>query len=451
VDGAGEVSDEQALLEAIRAAPDDDAPRLVYADLLTSRGDPRGEFIALQCRLAASPDDEARRKLRIAENALLKAHGQQWAASLVAVTPPRTAFGVGFQVPVKYEFRRGFIETMTLPLEALEVLEPLFEAAPLLRALRFDATAFVLDPENLPAPPSLSGRLTSPLLARLRELELRLPGAGNAAALELAACTHLENLEVLTLHLTSLGDFTLFSGAPETHVLTAVGARALAGSPHLAKLRRLDLAQNWLDAEAVKAVVSSAWQLEHLDLANNPIDDAAVMALARAPQLSRLEHLGLAFATLTATGLDALARSKTLTALRSLDLEGCALGGTVLARFLERLALPSLTTLRLERTGLGDAGALALAQAPVSRQFTSLSLGHNRITRKGIEALAGSESLRGLERLLLNDPYQGKKDTLALLTASPTLANCRIWVKGRLLARPKPPKPASTRKKKAPP
>lgn len=36
------------MLAAIEAAPDEDGPRLVYADWLQQRGDPRGEFIALQ-------------------------------------------------------------------------------------------------------------------------------------------------------------------------------------------------------------------------------------------------------------------------------------------------------------------------------------------------------------------------------------------------------------------
>jgi uncharacterized protein (TIGR02996 family) len=39
---------EEALLAAIYDAPDDDAPRRVFADLLTERGDPRGEFITRQ-------------------------------------------------------------------------------------------------------------------------------------------------------------------------------------------------------------------------------------------------------------------------------------------------------------------------------------------------------------------------------------------------------------------
>ena len=40
---------EEELLAAVFAAPDDDAPRRVYADWLLERGDPRGEFIQLQC------------------------------------------------------------------------------------------------------------------------------------------------------------------------------------------------------------------------------------------------------------------------------------------------------------------------------------------------------------------------------------------------------------------
>jgi uncharacterized protein (TIGR02996 family) len=46
----------QAFLEAICAAPDDDAPRLVYADWLEEHGDPeRAEFIRAQIELAKPP------------------------------------------------------------------------------------------------------------------------------------------------------------------------------------------------------------------------------------------------------------------------------------------------------------------------------------------------------------------------------------------------------------
>jgi uncharacterized protein (TIGR02996 family) len=47
------MSDESAFLASIIAAPDDDAPRLVYADLLEENGDPgRAEFIRVGCELA---------------------------------------------------------------------------------------------------------------------------------------------------------------------------------------------------------------------------------------------------------------------------------------------------------------------------------------------------------------------------------------------------------------
>ena len=50
-------SDEQALLAAVCAAPDDDLPRLVYADWLDEHGEPeRAEFIRIGCELARMPE-----------------------------------------------------------------------------------------------------------------------------------------------------------------------------------------------------------------------------------------------------------------------------------------------------------------------------------------------------------------------------------------------------------
>jgi uncharacterized protein (TIGR02996 family) len=49
------VTDEAAFIRAIIERPDDDLPRLVMADFLDERGDPRGEFIRLQVELAKLP------------------------------------------------------------------------------------------------------------------------------------------------------------------------------------------------------------------------------------------------------------------------------------------------------------------------------------------------------------------------------------------------------------
>ncbi len=46
-------------LASILADPDDDTPRLQYADWLMERGDPRGEFIRVQCEIARIEGSES--------------------------------------------------------------------------------------------------------------------------------------------------------------------------------------------------------------------------------------------------------------------------------------------------------------------------------------------------------------------------------------------------------
>ena len=78
------MTDREALYRAILDAPDDDAPRLVYADWLDEHGDPdRGEFIRLQCELnqlvigtGEGPDRYTDIRNRCTE--LLSAHHRQW-------------------------------------------------------------------------------------------------------------------------------------------------------------------------------------------------------------------------------------------------------------------------------------------------------------------------------------------------------------------------------------
>ncbi|MGH7227507.1 MAG: TIGR02996 domain-containing protein, partial [Gemmataceae bacterium] len=56
---------ERVFFEAIREAPHDDAPRLIYADWLEEQGGAartaRAHFIRIQCRLAELPEDDPAR------------------------------------------------------------------------------------------------------------------------------------------------------------------------------------------------------------------------------------------------------------------------------------------------------------------------------------------------------------------------------------------------------
>lgn len=102
---------EAQLLGLIRAAPDDDAPRLVYADLLLERGDPRGELLQLQCgpaRLGRTTDPGVLQ--------LLQRHGAAWLGPLASVLTPTDC-----------EFTRGFLSRIRFP-----TIEALLAGAPLL-------------------------------------------------------------------------------------------------------------------------------------------------------------------------------------------------------------------------------------------------------------------------------------------------------------------------------
>jgi uncharacterized protein (TIGR02996 family) len=77
------MTDRDALLSAIREHPDEDTPRLMYADFLDEVGGDanaaRAEFIRIQCELALlSLNDVKRPTLEAREGKLLKKFGQSW-------------------------------------------------------------------------------------------------------------------------------------------------------------------------------------------------------------------------------------------------------------------------------------------------------------------------------------------------------------------------------------
>jgi uncharacterized protein (TIGR02996 family) len=131
-----------ALVAAVVANPDEDTPRLVYADWLQDRGeDDRAEFIRVQCKIArcqwcggggkinsqrACVCKDANYPLRRRERELLRSHGAGWLGDLSdwraeAVGPTGVAWtvmvGTSAQHVIPVEFRRGFVEQVTCSAE----------------------------------------------------------------------------------------------------------------------------------------------------------------------------------------------------------------------------------------------------------------------------------------------------------------------------------------------
>jgi uncharacterized protein (TIGR02996 family) len=91
--------DGAALLAAVRACPDDDLPRLVFADWLDEHGTPDwAEFIRTQVRAAAETDPAVQTALARHANALAR-DGRHWDAAFGAGLPP-------------HSFRRGMPERL---------------------------------------------------------------------------------------------------------------------------------------------------------------------------------------------------------------------------------------------------------------------------------------------------------------------------------------------------
>lgn len=115
------MSDEAALLAAILAHPDEDTPRLMFADWLQEHGQPdRAEFIRLQCDPTAGEAAEN----RAAE--LEERNRVKWLAGLPQF------------VGARWEFRRGFPEHLEISAGFLLDRFEAFARVPWLRFLSID-------------------------------------------------------------------------------------------------------------------------------------------------------------------------------------------------------------------------------------------------------------------------------------------------------------------------
>src|SRR5687767_9906673 len=88
----------EPFLRAIEDAPDDDAPRLVYADWLEEHGDePRAELIRLQVEAARLPDSDPRRaELAGRADQIRNARQPAWLSGLPASFIKGAVFERGF-------------------------------------------------------------------------------------------------------------------------------------------------------------------------------------------------------------------------------------------------------------------------------------------------------------------------------------------------------------------
>lgn len=320
---------ELSLTREVLEHPDDDERRLVLADFLKQRGDPKGELIDLQVRLAQMASQHPDRVMLDFR-----------ARKLIAERGPQIAGAVARRCAA-YEFTRGLITHVTMTAASFaKHFELLLDEHPIdtVRLRPLDST-------------SLEEMARAPGLAKLRRLELQRSGAAADVTLRpLFVSEHLVSLEALRLSQveTDIEDveasFAIIR-APRLHSLEVTGAalhpRALLGlsrNPSPPRLRRLQLSGR-ADVDdlglslglralgcaaafaSLQDVALDGWrglwpvddwlagpnaeQLVRLRLAEGPIADEVAAALSRL-KASALEHIDLSDTYLSRTGLDAL-------------------------------------------------------------------------------------------------------------------------------------------------
>jgi uncharacterized protein (TIGR02996 family) len=342
---SGCVRPDVAFLEAIAEQPEDDLPRLVYADWLEEYGDEaeraRAEFIRLQCRRARlSLEDPELESLLGQEVVLLRAHWNAWTEPLRELVGPGASRQGGiwlwrnpdtltpaeWRSVLRVNFRRGFVER-----------------------LAFTGERFLECAGQIPA--------RTPLL------QLDLWNADPVAD-RLARCRQLEWLTELWFR------------DPHSGPVSEAGMRALAASPWLGRLRSLFLGQNNLGDDGAEALAEAPWLagLHCLNLEGNGLSPFGVAALAQSSLPRRLETLSLEDNLVWHEGVRALLDSPWLEQVRWLNLNRCV---------------------------IGDEGVALLARAERLSRLERLSLDGNNLTERAVRELASSPWLGGLQWIRL--------------------------------------------------
>ena len=176
---------------------------------------------------------------------------------------------------------------------------------------------------------------SSGALARIQRLSLRNNGITDAGAPALAQLAALSHLDL------------------DGNGLTATGIRALAGSPHMANLRTLQLYRNRLGVDGAEAIARShaLSGLRRLGVYATGVRDKGVAALAGA--LTRLESLDAGKISIRDAGMTAISN---LRGLADLDLYKSSIGDRGVRTLAESSDRTRLTTLRLMSNQIGDPG-----------------------------------------------------------------------------------------------
>jgi uncharacterized protein (TIGR02996 family) len=469
------VSDQRALLAAICALPDEDTPRLAYADWLDEHVGAmpakkresvrmRAELIRVQCELARLPPDEEdvdtatrRVELELRQRELQEKRRVWWAKPLNHPPAEHEAL-----VPDPDNFLRGFSDFATGTVsDFLASGEAFFDIGPvhIIRCLNIQGEI-------------ADWFLAQQWLTRARRLEISTniderrggsDGTDIATTEKLFTAQTLANLEDLSLRdwefgppggpvwgctLRSLRNLTLLRGTshgPDSfarlgELLPAkvrlreflLGEmhyfidelRVLADLPQFRHLERLTLGERQLDYASLPPRTPNVFASYY----PAPLRAEGVRAITSAPFWRHLRKFcdAQGYGGFTQEDTEELAAAPPAPNLRSLHLTSGQFGiGGRLAALASSPLLRSVTTLNLSPSQVGDDGVTQLAKSSHLNRLVNLQMNNCDIGPKGVKAIAEAPWAANLVRLgLARNPI--KKAGVDALVSSGALPRLRL-------------------------
>jgi uncharacterized protein (TIGR02996 family) len=413
------MSDQTALFAAIVANPDEDTPRLAYADWLDenlpdtkpspSRGpSARAEYIRVQCELAALPFDQPDYPELLEREEDLA----EWLATFAPEEakpelPEYLDWYDDFDSGDEGGFVRGFPDEMNYseyedePQDNIDRILPALKEAfanSTCRTLRME-DAYGAEIAGVAAAPVVTG-LRGFLIGDLDDNEYEV------AVRAIADSPHVSGLRRLGIEFRTDED----------------SLRRLVKSKHLGSLQAFSL--DFPSSKGLKALGEAKWfrNLRSLRLWMNHRD--ALKAVAELPTMPNLVSLVLnSTMNPTATALRKFAASKSFPRLAKLEFSSTRLTPELVA-ILARGEWP-LRHLKLNGVSVRKAGAEALAGAAFAATLRVLDLSECDVTAGGVQALGASEKLAGLRHLDLSGNPVGAGGLLAL-ARSQSLRGLRV-------------------------
>ncbi len=439
------MSTETGLLRAIRDMPNEDTPRLMYADYLDEEGDPaRAEFIRVQIERSQLPEHDPRRvPLEDREHELLAEHecaflgiGQddqdeltEWEFDRGFVNEvagsPVFMRDAGTDLCAKHPVRRWRVMSgdrgNNLPADLLEAGRRGWFA----RLEAVDLTGWYPDLGEI------SGFLARANFDRLRELDLTGRGPLEPLPEILEHAPFRDQLKVLRCgaagyeggrldppeFIRAMGSVCrLEEFAASATLLTTDDARELLGVPLFESLTSLDLrGNNQIDAPW-DVFRSGDFQLHELNLSGTQLGGTALDRFLSFALLAELRRLHLNNCGTTAANVRELATSRFWAQAEELRMQQ-AMGANevfdeaeapqeAVAPTLDPLfaatGSSNLRVLDLAGNGLRDAGVTRLCSAAWAGSLAYLDLSQNYLSDEALRTIASSGRFKNLRTLHLN-------------------------------------------------